>query len=424
MLKIAILGVGSRGATTYGDYLNTLKDKVQITAICDIDEKKLAYYQNKYHLDASCCYSNSKDFFKAGKLADLLIIATLDQQHYEHAMAALSLNYHLLLEKPISPSIEECIEIEKKALEKNRIVVICHVLRYTDFYRKIKEIIDSSLLGEIVNINSVENVGYWHQAHSFVRGNWRNSKETAPMILAKCCHDADLLNWLIGKKPLFVSSYGSLRYFKKENAPKGSATRCIDCKVASQCPYDAVRYYVDNAKKQKVLGWPYDVVVLDPTPEKLLEALKTSPYGQCVFACDNDVVDHQVMNIQYEDQITVTHTMCAFSNDCYRTLRIYGTKGDLIANGLTNQIIVHPFISGEEIIIDATTLTDDLSGHLGGDRVMLNELINLLENQESKIDSSIEKSVMSHLVCMAAEESRIHKGQSISIETFKKQHSK
>lgn len=423
MLKIAILGVGSRGATTYGDYLMTLKDKVKITAICDIDLNKLAYYQKKYHLDASSCFSNTTDFFKAGKLADLLIIATLDQQHYEHAMQALDLDYHLLLEKPISPSIEECIEIEKKALEKKRIVVICHVLRYTAFYRKIKEIIDSKQLGDIVNINSVENVGYWHQAHSFVRGNWRNSKETAPMILAKCCHDTDLLNWLIGKKPLYVSSYGSLSYFKKENAPKGSASRCLDCQVRNQCPYDAIQYYVEGAKKVKQPRWPYDVVVLDPTPEKLLEALKTSPYGRCVFNCDNDVVDHQVLNIQYEDQITVAHTMCAFSKECYRTLRVYGTMGDLIANGLTNEIIVHPFKTGEEIVIDATKLTNDLSGHLGGDHVMLDELINLLEGHPANLDSSIEKSVMSHLVCMAAEESRLHQGQSISIEEFKKQHS-
>ncbi len=424
MLKVAILGVGSRGANTYGDYLNTLKDKVEISAICDIDTTKLEHYQKAYHVSKEKCFTNWDDFFQAGKLADLLIIATLDQQHFEPAMKALDLNYHLLLEKPISPSISECIAIENKAKEKNRFVIICHVLRYTIFYRKIKEIIDSKMIGNIIHINSVENVGYWHQAHSFVRGNWQNSNETAPMILAKCCHDTDLLNWLIDKNPLSLSSYGHLTYFKKENAPSGSALRCIDCQVRDKCPYDAIRYYVEGSKNKENLGWPYDVVTLNPTTKSLFEAIKTGPYGKCVFHCNNNVVDHQVVNIQYEDEITVTHTMCAFSYDCYRTLKVYGTLGDIEANSLTNQIIVHEFVNNKETIIDVTKLTQDLSGHMGGDHIMLNEFISLLEGKNAQIDSSIEKSVLSHLICMAAEESRLNNGKTIQIAEFKKQHQK
>ena len=345
MLKVAILGVGSRGANTYGDYLNTLKDKVEISAICDIDTTKLEHYQKAYHVSKEKCFTNWDDFFQAGKLADLLIIATLDQQHFEPAMKALDLNYHLLLEKPISPSIS--------------------VLRYTIFYRKIKEIIDSKMIGNIIHINSVENVGYWHQAHSFVRGNWQNSNETAPMILAKCCHDTDLLNWLIDKNPLSLSSYGHLTYFKKENAPSGSALRCIDCQVRDKCPYDAIRYYVEGSKNKENLGWPYDVVTLNPTTKSLFEAIKTGPYGKCVFHCNN-----------------------------------------------------------KETIIDVTKLTQDLSGHMGGDHIMLNEFISLLEGKNAQIDSSIEKSVLSHLICMAAEESRLNNGKTIQIAEFKKQHQK
>ncbi len=420
MLTIAILGVGSRGATTYGDYLNTLKDKVKITAICDIDKNKLNYYQKKYHIDAKNCFDCSDDFFNAKKLADVLIIATLDQQHYEHAIKALELGYHLLLEKPISPSIEECVAIEKKAKEKNRYVVVCHVLRYTPFYRKIKDIIESKQLGQIIHIQSCENVGFWHQAHSFVRGNWQNSKQTAPMILAKCCHDMDLLNWLLNLSPLAVSSFGSLTYFTKSNAPKGSAKRCYDCQIRHQCPYDAVQYYVESNQKNQNIGWPYDVVVLEPTYEKLKKAIQEGPYGKCVFDCDNDVVDHQIVNIQYDHEVTASHTMCAFSKDCFRTMKIYGTRGDLEANTLTNQIVVHDFLTHQTTSIDASKLSDDLSGHMGGDHVMLNEFIALLNHQHTHLDSSIEKSVASHLICMAAESSRLQNGKVIFLDEYKK----
>ncbi len=419
MLKVAILGVGSRGAGTYGDYFTTLKDRVEITALCDIDQEKLSFYGEKYGVNKENRFTSYEDFFKAGKLADLLVIATLDKMHYIPSMTALDLGYHLLLEKPISPSIEECIAIENKAKEKNKTVIICHVLRYTTFYRKIKEIVDSGALGKIVNINTIENVGYWHQAHSFVRGNWHKSEDTAPMILAKCCHDMDLLNWIINKKPINITSYGHLSFFKKEFAPEGSSDRCYTCKVRHTCPYDAIRYYVDATEGKDNLAYPYDVVVLDPTHEKLKEAMKTSPYGKCVFQCDNDVVDHQVVNLQYEDEITASHTMVAFSNDCYRTIRIYGTHGDLEGNTLTNMINVKDFLTGKEIVIDASKLTHDLTGHLGGDHVMMNEICDLFEGKETKLDSSIEKSVLSHLVCMAAEESRLNAGKSINIQEYK-----
>ena len=244
MVKVAILGLGSRGATTYGDYLITLNE-VKISAICDIDKDKLNFYQNKYHVEKKDCFLNSEDFFKAGKLADILIIATMDQDHYSQAMKALDLKYHLLLEKPIALNLKQCLDIENKALKNNLYVVVCHVLRYSLFYKKIKEIVNSKILGNIININTTENVGYWHQAHSFVRGNWNNSNKTSPMILQKCCHDFDILNWIIDKKPLNVSSFGSLSLFKKENAPKDSSNYCYDCKIQNNCPYNAVKYYVD-----------------------------------------------------------------------------------------------------------------------------------------------------------------------------------
>ncbi len=418
MVKVAILGLGSRGATTYGDYLITLND-VKISAICDIDKDKLNFYQNKYHVEKKDCFLNSEDFFKAGKLADILIIATMDQDHYSQAMKALDLKYHLLLEKPIALNLKQCLDIENKALKNNLYVVVCHVLRYSLFYKKIKEIVNSKILGNIININTTENVGYWHQAHSFVRGNWNNSNKTSPMILQKCCHDFDILNWIIDKKPLNVSSFGSLSLFKKENVPKDSSNYCYDCKIQNNCPYNAVKYYVDSIKNDKDLGWPYDVVVLNPTKDKVLAAIKNGPYGRCVYKCDNNVVDHQIVNIQYEDNITATHTMCAFSKDCYRDIKIFATRGDLIANTLNNTIIYHTFVDNKEFVIDVSKLTNDLSGHMGGDKLMINELLKLINKETSQLDSSIEKSVLSHVIAFAAEESRINKGVVINLNEFK-----
>lgn len=418
MVKVAILGLGSRGATTYGDYLITLND-VKISAICDIDKDKLNFYQNKYHVEKKDCFLNSEDFFKAGKLADILIIATMDQDHYSQAMKALDLTYHLLLEKPIALNLKQCLDIENKALKNNLYVVVCHVLRYSLFYKKIKEIVNSKILGNIININTTENVGYWHQAHSFVRGNWNNSNKTSPMILQKCCHDFDILNWIIDKKPLNVSSFGSLSLFKKENAPKDSSNYCYDCKIQNNCPYNAVKYYVDSIKNDKDLGWPYDVVVLNPTKDKVLAAIKNGPYGRCVYKCDNNVVDHQIVNIQYEDNITATHTMCAFSKDCYRDIKIFATRGDLIANTLNNTIIYHTFVDNKEFVIDVSKLTNDLSGHMGGDKLMINELLKLINKETSQLDSSIEKSVLSHVIAFAAEKSRINKGVVINLNEFK-----
>ena len=418
MVKVAILGLGSRGATTYGDYLITLND-VKISAICDIDKDKLNFYQNKYHVEKKDCFLNSEDFFKAGKLADILIIATMDQDHYSQAMKALDLKYHLLLEKPIALNLKQCLDIENKALKNNLYVVVCHVLRYSLFYKKIKEIVNSKILGNIININTTENVGYWHQAHSFVRGNWNNSNKTSPMILQKCCHDFDILNWIIDKKPLNVSSFGSLSLFKKENAPKDSSNYCYDCKIQNNCPYNAVKYYVDSIKNDKDLGWPYDVVVLNPTKDKVLAAIKNGPYGRCVYKCDNNVVDHQIVNIQYEDNITVTHTMCAFSKDCYRDIKIFATRGDLIANTLNNTIIYHTFVDNKEFVIDVSKLTNDLSGHMGGDKLMINELLKIINKETSQLDSSIEKSVLSHVIAFAAEKSRINKGVVINLNEFK-----
>ena len=233
MITAVILGLGSRGAEVYGKYSISYPEKLKIVGICDIDQVKIEKYSNLFNVKKENCFLSSEQLFKRGKIADVIFICTQDAQHYEHTMAALDEDYDILLEKPISPVLSECMEIAEKAKAKNRMVVVCHVMRYTAFMQKIKQLIDTKEIGELVAINQVENVCYWHQAHSFVRGNWRKKEESSPMILAKCCHDMDSLFWMCGSsKSDSVSSIGELTYFKEENAPVGSTLRCVDdCKV-------------------------------------------------------------------------------------------------------------------------------------------------------------------------------------------------
>jgi len=365
------------------------------------------------------CYGSAEEMLAAGKLADVMFICTQDQQHHQHAMAALSLGYHLLLEKPISESAQKCLDIERLAQEKSLRVIVCHVLRYTVFYQKIKELIDSGTVGEIVSVQANEQVGYWHQAHSFVRGNWCREKTSAPMILAKCCHDMDILLWLTGKRCERVSSFGSLRHFRPEFAPEGAASRCTDdCPAADTCPYNAVRFYLGKVREGK-LGWPINILTVQHDEEGVMKALETGPYGRCVYACGNDVVDHQVVNLELEDGVTVNFSMCGFSKYNHRSIRVMGTHGEIVADTRDNLIHVMPFV-GEEAVIDVKTLTSDFSGHAGGDARMLEEFMDVLlgESAGSASLSEIGRSVESHLVALAAEASRVSGGKVVDMDTF------
>jgi predicted dehydrogenase len=359
----------------------------------------------------------------APKLADVIIIATQDRDHYAHTIPAIRKGYHVLLEKPISPLLEECVEIREEAKKHNRIVVVCHVLRYTEFFRQIKRIIGSGKIGEVRGVNQIENVAYWHYAHSFVRGNWHNCEETSPMILAKCCHDLDIIQWLLGSKPVTVSSQGSLIHFIKENAPVGSAERCsLGCSIKETCPYNAERFYYgkynDVPQEMRKSDWILNVICENnPGLQKLKDAMLTSNYGKCVYRCDNNVVDHQVVNIQFENNAYATLTMSAFNKDCYRQIRVFGTKGEIEADDKFNLIKVRIFGQDNEEIIDVGKIAEDLSGHGGGDMRMMNEFLTAVANGVSgeQLSTTIEQSVMSHVMAFAAEKSRLQGGEVLKL---------
>lgn len=419
IVRIAIAGVGSRGKNAYGLELLNMKDRAKVVAVADIDPERLALAGDAHGVPDEMRFPSAEAMLAMPKLADAMLVCTQDRQHVPHAVAALKKGYDVMMEKPISPKLEDLQEITKVSRENGRRVVVCHVLRYTPFFQTIKKTIDSGVLGEVVSIQALENVRYWHQAHSFVRGNWRREEDTSPMILAKCCHDLDYLVWLCGKKCERVSSYGSLMYFKKSNAPEGAALRCTQgCKAKESCPYDAEKIYLTNKDTGILCGnveWPIDVLAENPTEEKIRHAIETGPYGRCVFHCDNDVVDHQIVNMQMEGGASLSLTMSAFTSIGGRTIKVMGTLGDLWGDMHENKIRIGVF-GKEPQVIDLGKEEKDFAGHGGGDRLLMEQFVDLMQGKKPDgTITTLETSVESHLVALAAEKSRLENGESIEI---------
>jgi len=419
-ITVAIAGLGSRGLQTYAKCLEKFSDRAEIVAVADIRPDRIKVAAERYNISPEMCFDSVESMLRVPKLADLMLICTPDDVHYLPAMGALEKGYHLLLEKPAARSVKECRDIAELAERKGLNVVVCHVLRYTVFYQKIKELIDDGRVGDIMNIEAIERVGYWHQAHSFVRGNWHVAADTTPMILAKCCHDMDLMLWLTGKKCEKVTSFGHLSHYNAANLPEGAPERCGDgCPHADTCPYNAQRYYLDCFKRGGNC-WPVNVVAPEPTEEKLIEALKVKDYGRCVYRMNNDVVDHQVLLLQLADEATVSFTMSAFSDKGGRCMRIMGTKAEIFADMEKDIIQLMPF-GGKMEEFDIRKLATDLSGHGGGDIRMVEDYLDVLEGKPMpSAMTTISRSVESHYVCLAAEESRLQGGQLVYIDEFSK----
>ncbi|MBS5022005.1 MAG: Gfo/Idh/MocA family oxidoreductase [Firmicutes bacterium] len=403
--NLAVIGFGGRGHI-YGEFSRKYPEKFQLKAVAETDEYRRRDAKENFGAEV---YEDYKELLDQGYRLDLVAIATQDAQHKEHALYALNRGYDLLLEKPVAITEKDCLEIYECAKKNNRRVYVCHVLRYTPFYSKIKEIIDEGTLGEIVNVHASENVGYYHQAHSYVRGPWRNSGESSPMILAKCCHDMDILRYLIGEKCVSVNSYGSLSYFKEENAPENAEAFCTDCPRKEDCAYNAQKLYTKYV-------WPAGYFTKGAlTEENILRDLKYSPYDRCVFKCDNDVVDHQSTLLLFEKGKTAVHTMTAFSREIYRDIKIYGTKAELAGVMEKNLIEIRPF-GGEPFKAEVNASAASVGGHCGGDYYMMCQIWNDLNGIKGKGITYLDVSIESHLMSFGAEKSRLHGGESCKIE--------
>lgn len=398
-VKVLVLGAGPRG-NAYANYSRMHPDELEIVAVAEPDHKRREQFAGRYQIGSESCFSSWEEALSLPKMADAVFVCTLDEFHTQPALKALELGYDVLLEKPMSNQEEECIAIERAVRESGRVLTVCHVLRYTPFFQKIKELIHNGEVGKIMTIDLIENVGNWHQAHSFVRGNWRSFEETSPMILAKSCHDMDIISWLIEEPCEWISSFGSLTHFTEANRPADAPDRCLEgCPHAEECVYYAPKIYLTGNTK-----WPVDVITTDLTPEGITEALQKGPYGRCVYACDNNVVDHQVVNMEFAGGATASFTMSAFTADMTRQMKIMGTAGQIMADLEKSEIRLHRFGEQEEVRVPVADVEDGV-GHGGGDFGVVQNFIRLVNGEGDNLTSA-HASLQSHLMCFAAERAR------------------
>lgn len=405
--NLAVIGYGSRGGI-YGAYALKFPEQFKLVAVAETQPHKILKLKDT---DVAI-YDDYRELLDKGYDLDLVAICTQDIQHKEHAIYALNKGYDLLLEKPIAPNFEDCMEIYNCAKKNNRKVYVCHVLRYSKFYSTIKDIIDSGRIGELVNIHAFEGVGFYHIAHSFVRGPWRNTAESSPMILAKCCHDMDIIRYLMGEKCLAVNSYGERNFFCEKNAPEGATVYCSDCPHKNDCGWNAQKLYTTPNYK-----WTagYFLKDGDNSDENILKQLEKTQYDKCVFKNDNDVVDHQSTLLLFENGKTAVHTMTGFSKSIYRDIKVFGTKGEIYGNMEDNYIELRPF-EGEVERINVDISSASIGGHNGSDFFMMQQLYKTLNGEQGKGVTYLDVSMESHLMAFGAEESRLNDGKTVKIK--------
>lgn len=406
-----VIGAGARGRV-YADYAQKHPDELKLVAVAEPDDERLFRYARENHIPPEACFHSWEELLKQPRLADAALICTMDRMHFAPCMAAMEKGYHVLLEKPMSNVPQECVQMQQAAERNGVILAVCHVLRYTPFYFKIKQLVEAGVLGEIEALQQTEQVAYWHQAHSFVRGNWRNSDETAPMILAKCCHDLDIISWLINAECTHISSFGSLSHFKAENAPEGAPERCTDgCPASKECPYYAPKLYLTADT-----SWPTDTICVDMSFSAREKALREGPYGRCVYHCDNNVVDHQTVDMQFANGAAANLIMTAFSSRMTRTIHIMGTKAELIGDMDACTITLYKFGEDQPTEIPVALQQDGAYGHGGGDAGLMKDFV-LQVRGLGEGRTSASRSMRSHLMCFAAEEARTN-GTVVKMDEF------
>lgn len=417
-VTVALAGAGTRGVRVYGAYAAGQPDEMEIVAVAEPNDARRENFCKQHHIPPERTFRTAEEMFSRPKLAEMAFIATLDGEHIAHATAAIEKGYDLLLEKPISDSLEECKALLRLAEEKGAKVSLTHVLRYAPFYQKAKQIVDSGVLGEIVSLQASENVSYWHAAHSYVRGIFRRAEDTSPMIMAKCCHDLDLIVWLTGSRCRALSSYGGRSVFCREKMPAGATEYCYDgCAVKERCQFDAEKIYMKNAKTgydSVGAGQLQFSVTSDTTREGVEAALRHGPFGRCVYCCDNTVVDHQVVCAEMENGVTVDFSMCSFGWRDYRLLHILGTKGDLSGNLEEERLVFTPH-GGQPVVYDLH-VTETIAGHGGGDTRMISDVLASERGETPAAMTSLRQSMESHYMAIAAERSRLAGGERVVME--------
>lgn len=415
-LSVILLGAGHRG-NIYADYALLHPEEMKIIAVAEPNEARLNRFRKKHKLSHDHCHSHWQDVLKIPKFADAVIIATPDHLHTAPCLAALDAGYDVLLEKPIAPTEHECRLILDKVTQTGRIAGVCHVLRYSPYFRQMKEVIDKGLLGDIISVQHMEPIEQVHMSHSYVRGKWKNSKTATPIMMAKSCHDTDIIRWIVNNPVKDVHCFGNLKWFTTRNAPEGSTERCTDgCQVEASCPYSAIQIYYRDRKRLYVFDLPDDKRLWD---QHIMEQLRSSDYGRCVYRMDNDQPDHLTVNMLFENGVTAAFSMEAHVSYEGRKTRIMGSKGDLV--GDMEAFVLTDFTSKKQISWKLKT-----DSHGGGDHRLIKDWVQAVAQQDkSLLSSNIEVSVEGHLIALAAEKSRlsrsieqvnVHESQPIILE--------
>ena len=405
-VTIALAGTGSRGST-FASFAQQYPDRARIVAVADPRADRRDALADQLGVAADRRFNDWRELVALAPFADAVIVTTPDREHVGPACRFAELGYHVLLEKPIAPTRAECIEVIDSIEKAGVIFAVCHVMCYTAYTDTVKEIVAKGRLGQLVGIEHLEPIGWWHFAHSYVRGNWRRSDQAGPSILTKCCHDLDWLRYIVDRPAVAVSSWGGLHHFTAANRPAGAADRCLDCAVEPDCPFSAPRLYLGCLGDAERERWPLSVVTTDLTEPGVRRALRDGPYGRCAYACDNDVADHQVVTIEFEGGVTATLTMSAFTPYGRRRTRIMGTRGFLEGDG--QHLTLTDFVTGEVESFDLVVGGGGAAGgHDGGDFGVMSAFLDAVSaGDRSLVRSGPRESLESHLMAFAAERSRL-----------------
>lgn len=404
-VTFTVVGAGNRGHN-YGLWVRDHPERARVMSVAERNPIRRARMVSEHDIEPTLQFDDWRALLSRPRVSDAVIISTQDKHHLEPAVALLEHGYHVLLEKPLALTEDDCRAIVAAAERAGTIFAVCHVLLYSPHTRLVKSIVDSGRLGTIVSVQHLEPVGYWHQAHSYVRGNWRREDEAAFMLMAKSSHDIDWLQHIVGRRIASVASFGGLRHFRAEEAPEGSTARCVDCPLQNTCAYSATTLYRGQLASGDT-GWPLDTVIDIPTSEELERALREGPYGRCVYRSDNDVVDHQVVAMEFEGGASGVFTMTGFNRGGHRRTRIFGSLGELVTDG--EKVEVYEFGDAAPTIYDADVLGDATAagGHGGGDAALMDAYVHAVASGDtSGILSDGEASLSSHLAVFAAERAR------------------
>lgn len=454
LLKAVMIGAGERGYGVYGTYALAHPKEIRFVAVAEPNEDRRVRFAEAHDIPLPARFESWQDLLGGEVVADAAFICTMDTLHAAPAVAALEAGYDVLLEKPMGITLEECVRVVRAAERTGRLLQVAHVLRYTPFFSRLHDIVTSGRLGEIVTVEHRENVVYWHMAHSYVRGNWRRRDLSSPMVLTKCSHDLDVLTWNLGRCA-YLNSFGSLVHFRAEKAPTGAPGRCTDgCPVAGECPWYAPRLYLELTPLMHVArrspdirermgaglaldlprvmnvirriippvdealdyrGWPISAIGEDTSLEGRRRALETGPYGRCVYRCDNDVVDHQTVNMAFESGASAVMVMHGHAHEESRTMRYEGTQATLrgkFAYGIDDVIEIHDHGTGKVERLELGGAAARATGHGGGDEGVVAAFVRAASDAHPGTGraaglTTARESLESHLLAFAADRARL-----------------